>query len=38
MKNRGCADATSTLEIMLQNLQAIDEDTYVLYVDIVKGF
>ena len=38
MKNRGCADATSTLKIMLQNLQAIDQDTYVLYVDIVKAF
>ena len=38
MKNRGCADATSTLKITLQNLQAANQDTYVLFVDIVKAF
>ena len=35
---RGCADATSTLKITLQNLQAADQDTFVLFVDIVKAF
>jgi hypothetical protein len=38
MKARGCADATSTLKITLQNLQAANQDTYVLFVDIVKAF
>ncbi len=38
MKNRGCSDATSTLKITLQNLQAADQDTYVLLVDIAKAF
>ena len=38
MKNRGCADATSTLKITLQNLQAANQDSYVLFVDIVKAF
>ena len=38
MKARGCADTTSTLKITVQNLQAADQDTYVLFVDIVKAF
>jgi exonuclease III len=38
MKSRGCADATSSLKITLQNLQAADQDSYVLFVDIVKAF
>jgi hypothetical protein len=38
MKSRGCADATSSFKITLQNLQAADQDSDVLFVDIVKAF
>ena len=38
MKAYGCADATSTLKTTLQNLQDANQDTYVLFVDIVKAF
>ena len=38
MKARGCADATSTLKITLQNLKAADQDMYILFIDIVKVF
>ena len=35
MKARGCADATSTLKIILKNLHTTDQDdAYVLFVDI----
>ena len=38
MKDRGCSDATATLKMTLQNLRAANQDTFVLFVDIVKAF
>jgi len=38
MKGRGCSDATATLKMTLQNLRAANQDSFVLFVDIVKAF
>ena len=38
MKGRGCSDATATLKMTLQNLRAANQDSFILFVDIVKAF
>ena len=38
MKVMGCADATSTIKITLQNLKATDQDTYIVFINTVKAF
>ena len=35
---RGCVDTTATLKIALQNLHNTNQDTHVLFVDLVKAF
>ena len=35
---RGCADCTMSLKIVLQNLSAVGQETFVLFVDLVKAF
>jgi hypothetical protein len=38
MKGLGCSDATATLKMTLKNLRAANQDSFVLFVDIVKAF
>ena len=37
MKGRGCSDATAALKMTLQNLRAANQDSFVLFMDIVKA-